>query len=519
MDGPQALLSPSYKKHLPPPSIEIPERKSSLNFAERVKGGSKGLSARLAKEVRAVDEDASTIVGSESLQLPVCYAELIPLEYDPRSFESYSSSKSSVLSQERNSSSVAHRRSKNSLISRKLDGRSSISNGSSKPSLTSHQANSILEDDSREADDSVSEISAFAEDQRRLHKLKRSISSLGAKVAKLAANEKLMSKSTEFLQQFVDTSEEKTPTPFALQRPLHPSESFSLSVKSTVGSSDKPSQEECSDSRPVSLVSDSTSDSFASSSPLWRDHVDFRASYASLAIDKLSVISSIPSEEKRAAKRGYPSPPRMWSAAGSPPTTSKKTNRSTESTPSSTPADEAVGLGIRKNTAKASTTPAAFSVAAPKAKGNNRNSILSGRRTEVLGGSLADLEEIETALSEALQYSEKLMVLKDSNDLIVSNLEKELFKRMATAEELLSKNAVGPLDVSLDVSADHQIPVTVKELSEKQKSSPAMKPKKLQETEKEEAIKQIRHQKSLGERRWEKARKEGAAAMFLAGSP
>ena len=91
---------------------------------------------------------------------------------------------------------------------------------------------------------------------------------------------------------------------------------------------------------------------------------------------------------------------------------------------------------------------------------------------------------------------------------------------MATAEQLLAKNGVGPAVPVMPKSGSvDQIPVVVRKLPPTRERSPPMKPKSLEENEKEEALKQIRHQKSLGEKRWERANRAGGAAIFLAGSP
>ena len=64
----QPQVSSPTNQHYPPPSIKIPERKSSRGFAERVKAKPRKFSVPRGKEevVVADDDDVSTVVDSVS---------------------------------------------------------------------------------------------------------------------------------------------------------------------------------------------------------------------------------------------------------------------------------------------------------------------------------------------------------------------------------------------------------------------------------------------------------------------
>ena len=166
----------------------------------------------------------------------------------------------------------------------------------------------------------------------------------------------------------------------------------------------------------------------------------------------------------------------------------------------------------------------------------------SKRTILLLTDELLDLEQLESALNEAIKIREGAVT-------IVENLEKELFNRMSTAEMVLAKKGVtGPTrQIARDVEkaeakdahasqyaqqaqpADpgsitsipaYILPLPSRLKAQRQSSSKAseeMEQRGLAEhVAKDEVWRQVCEDKKLGEARWEEARKSGKAPLFLA---
>ena len=175
------------------------------------------------------------------------------------------------------------------------------------------------------------------------------------------------------------------------------------------------------------------------------------------------------------------------------------------------------------------------SVVFPSSHSENKESspkLRKKRTVPMLKDELLDLENLETALNEAIK-------IREGVDTIVENLEVELYSRMNEAEKvLLKKGVMGPAsdpssfssrsDKHADQPKDEDgapllsIPAAIYEIpSPKGKvmqNYESERPAPLTESEREDIVRQIREEKNQSQSRSEDARKKGAATMFLARS-
>ena len=198
--------------------------------------------------------------------------------------------------------------------------------------------------------------------------------------------------------------------------------------------------------------------------PSGGDHVDFRASYVSLASDALITPT--------------PPPP-----AEAPPNTASGPSKS-------------------------------------------KPRLRTKRTIGQLGDALGDLEQIETALKEAIK-------IQSSADTIVQNLEAEMYARIFAGEALLKQKGLaeagpstspksGPTPPPQQQASNLHVPANTGPLQTTKQPSPNFSSggkHPLKDSErKEQLIKHIRNEKSLGELRWEAANQRGAAKLWLPAS-